>query len=60
MLGGFFRPEGRNREFVDALFHTTGALLTGRRTCDLANGWGAARLADELIRPRQVLLPRSR
>lgn len=24
------RPEGRNREFVDGLFHTTGALLAGR------------------------------
>jgi dihydrofolate reductase len=35
----FFRPEGQNRELVDALFHTTGALLTGRRTYDLVNGW---------------------
>lgn len=38
----FFRPEGRNREFVDALFHTTGALLTGRRTYDLVSGWGGS------------------
>jgi len=38
----FFRPEGQNREFVDALFHTTGALLTGRRTYDLVNGWGGS------------------
>jgi dihydrofolate reductase len=38
----FFRPEGRNREFVDALFHTTGALLAGRRTYDLVNGWGGS------------------
>jgi dihydrofolate reductase len=38
----FFRPEGRNREFVDALFHTMGALLTGRRTYDLVNGWGGS------------------
>lgn len=38
----FFRPQGRNREFVDALFQTTGALLTGRRTYDLSNGWGGS------------------
>jgi len=38
----FFRPEGRNREFVDALFHTTGALLAGRRTYDLVKGWGGS------------------
>ncbi len=38
----FFRPQGRNREFVDALFHTTGALLTGRRTYDLVSGWGGS------------------
>lgn len=35
----FFRPQGRNREFLDALYETTGALLTGRRTYDLANAW---------------------
>jgi dihydrofolate reductase len=38
----FIRPEGRNRDFVDALFRATGALLTGRRTYDLANGWGGS------------------
>lgn len=38
----FFRPEGRNREFVNALFETTGALLTGRRTYDLVNAWGGS------------------
>ena len=38
----FFRPEGRNREFVDALFRTTGTLLTGRRTYDLVGGWGGS------------------
>lgn len=38
----FFRPEGRNREFVDVLFKATGALLTGRRTYDLVNGWGGS------------------
>lgn len=38
----FLRPEGRNRELVDAMFRTTGALLTGRRTYDLANGWGGS------------------
>src|SRR3974377_2246992 len=31
----FLRPPGRNRELVDAMFRTTGALLTGRRTYDL-------------------------
>ncbi|HEY1544307.1 MAG TPA: dihydrofolate reductase family protein [Xanthobacteraceae bacterium] len=40
--GTFLRPEGRNRELVDAFFHTTGALLTGRRTYDLAHGWGGS------------------
>lgn len=39
---GFIRPPGRNREFVDTLFHQTGALLTGRRTYDLVNGWGGS------------------
>ena len=38
----FLRAEGRNREFLDALFRTTGALLTGRRTYDLVNGWGGS------------------
>jgi dihydrofolate reductase len=38
----FLRPEGRNRELVDAMFRTTGALLTGRRTYDLVNGWGGS------------------
>lgn len=38
----FFRPQGRNREFVETLFETTGALLTGRRTYDLVNGWGGS------------------
>jgi dihydrofolate reductase len=38
----FLRPEGRNREFVDDMFRTTGALLTGRRTYDLVNGWGGS------------------
>lgn len=40
-VNSFFRPAGRNREFVDPLFRTTGALLTGRRTYDLVNGWAA-------------------
>jgi dihydrofolate reductase len=38
----FLRPEGRNRDFVDAMFRETGALLTGRRTYDLVNGWGGS------------------
>jgi dihydrofolate reductase len=36
----FFRPEGRNREVVDELLTSTGAMLTGRRTYDLTDGWG--------------------
>jgi dihydrofolate reductase len=38
----FFRPPGRNLDFVDVLFRTTGALLTGRRTYDLVDGWGGS------------------
>src|SRR6185437_10648080 len=38
----FFRPQGRNREFVDGLFEKTGAMLTGRRTYDLVNAWGGS------------------
>ena len=38
----FLRPPGRNRELVDAMFRTTGALLTGRRTYDLVNGWNGS------------------
>ena len=38
----FIRPEGRNLDFVDALFRGTGALLTGRRTYDLVDGWGGS------------------
>jgi dihydrofolate reductase len=40
--GSFLRPQGRNRDFVDAMFRTAGALLTGRRTCDLVNGCGGS------------------
>jgi dihydrofolate reductase len=38
----FFRPEGRNRDLVDKMFKHTGALLTGRRTYDLVNGWNGS------------------
>jgi dihydrofolate reductase len=38
----FLRPPGRDRELVHAMFATTGALLTGRRTYDLANGWNGS------------------
>ena len=39
-LSPFFRPEGRNREVADELLTSTGAMLTGRRTYDLVDGWG--------------------
>lgn len=39
---GFSRPEGRNRQIVDAMYCSTGALLTGRRTYDLVNGWNGS------------------
>jgi dihydrofolate reductase len=39
----FVRPAGdRNREFFDTMFKTTGALLCGRRTYDLVNGWNGS------------------
>ena len=38
-LSPFFRPEGRNREVADELLTSTGAMLTGRRTYDIVNGW---------------------
>ncbi|HZP77999.1 MAG TPA: dihydrofolate reductase family protein [Pseudolabrys sp.] len=38
----FFRPQGANRDVIDALFENTGALLTGRRTYDLVGGWGGS------------------
>lgn len=39
-LSPFFRPEGRNREVTDELLTSTGAMLTGRRTYDIVQGWG--------------------
>ena len=33
---------GSNREVIDELFSTTGAILTGRRTYDIVNGWGGS------------------
>ena len=35
-----FKPEGANRAYVERLFGETGAVLTGRRTWDIAKGWG--------------------
>jgi dihydrofolate reductase len=35
----FFRPEGRNRQIWDAIVHSTGALIVGRRIYDITNGW---------------------
>ena len=38
----FMRPEGKNIEIVDRMYRNTGALLTGRHTYDLVNGWGGS------------------
>jgi dihydrofolate reductase len=34
-----FNPEGANREVVEEMFRTAGAMLTGRRTYEIAQGW---------------------
>ena len=34
-----FRPPGRSREVVEEMF-ACGAIITGRRTFDIADGWG--------------------
>jgi dihydrofolate reductase len=34
-----FKPKGKNREVVDAMFESTGAILSGRRTYDITHGW---------------------
>lgn len=36
----FLKPVDGSREIVDEWFEDTGAMVTGRRTFDLANGWG--------------------
>ena len=33
---------GSDPEVIDELFRTTGAILTGRRTYDIVNGWGGS------------------
>jgi dihydrofolate reductase len=35
-----FKPPARSREVVKELFDNSGAIITGRRTFDIANGWG--------------------
>jgi dihydrofolate reductase len=37
--GTMFRPKGNNREVVAEMFEQAGAMLTGRRTYEIANGW---------------------
>ena len=34
-----FAPEGANRQVVEEMFAETGAMLTGRRTYEIAHGW---------------------
>jgi dihydrofolate reductase len=36
---GFFRARPENAKFLDELFTTMGAVVCGRRTYDLTNGW---------------------
>jgi dihydrofolate reductase len=38
--GTFLRTEGANRAILDELFERIGAYVSGKRTYDLANGWG--------------------
>ncbi|MGO9595265.1 MAG: dihydrofolate reductase family protein [Steroidobacteraceae bacterium] len=37
--GTMFRPQGNNRTVVAEMFQQAGAMLTGRRTYEIANGW---------------------
>jgi dihydrofolate reductase len=36
----FFRTSGRSTEVIDAMIEGTGAIIAGRRTYDIAGGWG--------------------
>jgi dihydrofolate reductase len=36
----FLKPEGANRTVIDQMFARFGAFISGRRTYDLAKGWG--------------------
>lgn len=37
--GTMFKPKGASRDVVAEMFHNAGAMLTGRRTYEIANGW---------------------
>jgi dihydrofolate reductase len=37
--GTMFTPKGANRQVVTEVFERAGAMLTGRRTYDITNGW---------------------
>ena len=37
-----FRPQGADRTAMERIFDSMGAALTGRRTYDIANGWGGS------------------
>jgi dihydrofolate reductase len=37
-----FSPEGSNRQVVDEMYRRAGAMLTGRRTYEITNGWGGS------------------
>ena len=38
----WFRTSGRSTEVLDEAFETTGAIVAGRRTFDIAEGWGGS------------------
>jgi dihydrofolate reductase len=35
-----FKPKGANRQVAAQMYQQMGPMLTGRRTYDIANGWG--------------------
>jgi dihydrofolate reductase len=37
-----FKPEGNNVQVVDEMVERAGAMLTGRRTYEITNGWGGS------------------
>jgi dihydrofolate reductase len=40
--GDLFKPRGENARVVDEMFARAGAMLTGRRTYDITNGWNGS------------------
>jgi dihydrofolate reductase len=44
--GTMFKPKGPNRRVVAEMFRRSGAMLTGRRTYEIAGGWGGTHPVD--------------